>query len=272
MKESYSRSYVELWRDHWWWQSRHQIVLRELDRWRDDRGPNPRSHSTEVNDRPALLDIGCAGGVAFDDWSRYGEVYGIEPDAHLIDPASRWIDRIEQTAFDRDYLISRRYDVVLMLDVLEHIEDDRAALSKVFDALKPGGIVILTVPALPSLWSVHDDVNLHFRRYTKPSLRHVIHEAGFTCRDMRYLFGWSLGMVYARKWLSRKKPDSYAVSIPPRPINAAMRVCSLAESWIAATFGLPVLCGSSLLAVFVRPDESESSRDPVSAAIGEIGS
>ncbi|MEX1233293.1 MAG: class I SAM-dependent methyltransferase [Planctomycetaceae bacterium] len=263
MQESYSRSYVELWRGHWWWQSRHRIVLRELDRWRDAVRRKQTPISPDANQTPTLLDIGCAGGVAFDDWSRYGDVYGIEPDAHLIDAASRWKDKIEQTPFDGDYQTQRSYDVVLMLDVLEHIEDDGAALCKVFQVLKPGGTVILTVPALPSLWSVHDEVNLHFRRYTKRSLMHVIRQAGFECREMHYLFGWSLGMVYARKWLSRGKPQSYAVGIPPRPINALMRGCSLAEAWLASKSVLPVLCGSSLLAVFSRPDDADFSDHPI---------
>lgn len=256
MRESYSQSYVELWRGHWWWQSRHRIVLRELERWRAER---QQYGDSREDDAPTLLDIGCAGGVAFDDWSRFGEVYGIEPDGQLIDPSSRWSDYIDHASFSGDYHSVRMYDVVLLLDVLEHIEDDDAALAKIFDLLKPGGILILTVPALPSLWSVHDDVNLHYRRYTKESLRSAIAQTDFSCRELRYLFGWSLGMVYARKWLARRTAEEYAVSIPPRPLNAAMRACSLAEAWMTTHLRIPVFVGSSLFAVLRRPLERHRS-------------
>ncbi len=254
MQESYSKAYADLWRGHWWWQARHRIVLRLLDRWQKDFC-NDISPSQAIAARPAILDIGCAGGVAFDDWSRYGDVYGIEPDENLISKTSNWYERIEHTPFDAAYRSPRAYDVVLMLDVLEHIEDDDAATRKLYGILKPGGCAILTVPALPSLWSVHDEVNLHFRRYTKTTLSAVVRRAGFEICELRYLFFWSLGLVYARKWLSRGQPDAYSVSVPPRPINALMRSCSLCEAWLTETLRIPVPCGSSLVAILRKPHE-----------------
>ncbi len=255
MQESYSKAYADLWRGHWWWQARHRIVLRLLDRWQKDfREDN--SHSPANAAGPAILDIGCAGGVAFDDWSRYGDVYGIEPDENLISKTSSWHERVEHTLFDDAYRSPRAYDVVLMLDVLEHIEDDDAAMRKLYSILKPGGCAILTVPALPALWSVHDEVNLHFRRYTKRTLSEVVRRAGVEIRELRYLFFWSLGLVYARKWLSRGKPDAYAVSVPARPVNALMRSLSLCEAWLTDTLGIPVPCGSSLVTILRKPHET----------------
>lgn len=247
MQESYSAIYADLWRRHWWWRVRHELVMRtveELFRGED----TPSSQRT-------IFDIGCAGGVSFDDLSRYGEVYGSEPDPILVDSCPQWRQSIEMTGFGPDYSASRQYDLVLMLDVLEHIEDEPGALGNLRRLLKPGGHAILTVPALQSLWSVHDEINQHYRRYDKMGLRRLIEESGFAVCQLRYFFIWPLGLLYLRKLLLGTKQSvrkSYTVTVPPTPVNRLFTSLSRTEQMLMR-LGVHWPLGSSLLAVIENP-------------------
>jgi SAM-dependent methyltransferase len=203
----------------------------------------------------AIFDIGCAGGVSFDDLSRYGEVYGSEPDPTLVDSCPRWRHCIELTGFGPNYSASRQYNLVLMLDVLEHIEDAAGALGNLRQLLKPGGHAILTVPALQSLWSVHDVVNQHHRRYDKMGLHRLIKDSGLVVRELRYFFIWPLGLMYLRKLsfgTKQRARKSYTVTVPPAPVNRLFAGISRTELKLMR-LGVHWPLGSSLLAVAERP-------------------
>lgn len=260
MQECYSGIYADLWRRHWWWRVRHALVMRTVEQLLhgDDTPPSARN----------ILDIGCAGGVSFDDLSQYGEVYGLEPSPTLVDACPQWRERIELSGFGPDYSPSRQYDLVLMLDVLEHIEDDAAALESLRQLLKPGGHAILTVPALQSLWSVHDVINLHYRRYDKRGLKHLLEDSGFVVRDLRYFFSWPLGLMYLRKLLlgTKQRPGkSYTVTIPSAPINTLFAGLSRTEQKLMQ-LGVRWPLGSSLLAVVERLREQSLN----AAALAEV--
>lgn len=250
MHQSYSQHYADLWRRHWWWRVRHEVVLRELSRL------GLPAQSTSLTEQPRILDIGCAGGVAFDDFSRFGDVYGIEPDPQLVDSTPHWRHRVEQAMFGPDYQPDQPFDVILMLDVLEHIEDDAGTLRRLYSLLKPGGHAILTVPSLQWLWSVHDDINLHFRRYHRRPFRTLLTQSGFAVRRLKYLFCWSLPLVYLRKWLSPKDLREYRVDVPSAPVNLVFTGLTRCENAVSNLLGISPPLGSSLLAVVQRPLES----------------
>lgn len=247
MQEAYSTIYVALWQHHWWWRVRHELVMRTVAQlFRGDDTPPSRRN---------IFDIGCAGGVGFDDLSQFGEVYGLEPDPTLVDACPQWRARIELTGCGPDYLPSRQYDLVLMLDVLEHIEDDTAALGSLHQLLKPRGRAILTVPALQSLWSVHDVVNRHYRRYDKSGFQRLIERSRFAVRNLEYVFIWPLGLMYLRKLLlgTRQRPGkSYTVTVPCAPVNSLFTGLSRTEQRLMR-LGIRWPLGSSLLAVIARP-------------------
>jgi SAM-dependent methyltransferase len=247
MQPDYSKSYPDLWRRHWWWRVRQRLVLQVVEQCL------PPTTSDQA--KPILLDIGCVGGLAFDELSRFGEVYGVEPDPHLVDSCPNWRERVELARFDRSYRPPRKYDLILMLDVLEHIEDDRDALAHVWELLNPGGHLVLTVPALQSLWSVHDEVNLHYRRYDRAALRQRFAQQGFEIDAIRYFFTWPLGLMYLRRFLLGTKPrpdQDYSVRVPPAPVNGLFfGLSSIEQSLMRLGLRLPV--GSSLLAVVRRP-------------------
>jgi SAM-dependent methyltransferase len=201
-----------------------------------------------------ILDVGCGDGLFFERLERYGHVEGVEADGALVaDP--RWRGRIAVGRLGEGFEPGPVHDLVLMLDVLEHIADDVAALCAARRALRPGGRLVLTVPALPVLWSRHDEVNEHHRRYTRRGLRRSLVASGFEVEELRYFFAWAVGPLLARRWLApgaagktgRRVAADYAVAVPPAPVNRALYFVSRAEQALGRLVRWPL--GSSLLAV-----------------------
>ncbi|MDX2036879.1 MAG: class I SAM-dependent methyltransferase [Isosphaeraceae bacterium] len=245
MDLAYGEAYRTLWERHWWWRSRERYLRSRLDRLASNGGLG------------RILDVGCGDGLFFDVLAGYGEVEGLETDGSLVrDPERR--DRI--TVGTLETLSGERglasFDVVLMLDVLEHIDDDRAALEDVFSLLGPGGRLVLTVPAMPWLWSRHDEVNEHRRRYTARMLREVIESAGFEIEELRPFFAWTILPMGLRRLLSPSGSNGrpYRVAIPPGPINRALIRLSDWDHALSTRVRLP--WGSSLYAAAKRADES----------------
>ena len=244
MQQDYAEQYRILWENHWWWQSRQEFVYYWVRRL-------ARHHCCRQ-----ILDIGCGDGLFFERLMEFGETYGIEPDETLLREDGSFRSRIQVAAFGRDYETNRTFDLVTMLDVLEHIEDDRGALARVWSLLNPGGHVILTVPALSFLWSLHDEVNCHFRRYSRKSLRRRVTAEGFHVVRLGYYFGWTVAPLFLRRVLAAHKRKGerqvpYRVRIPARPINCMLYWLSLGEQVVSRRIGLPI--GSSLVAVLRKP-------------------
>jgi SAM-dependent methyltransferase len=202
--------------------------------------------------RRRILDVGCGDGLFFDRLQRFGQVEGIEPDDRIVqDP--RWRSRIRPEALGPDFSSSREYDLVLLLDVLEHIDDDLAALRSARSALREGGHLLLTVPALPWLWSRHDEANEHYRRYTRAGLRRVLIEAGFEVEVVRFFFFWTVAPLLVRRWRTPAGAGvvDYDVAIPPAPVNRALTLLSCCEHAAGRVVRWPL--GSSLLAIARNP-------------------
>jgi SAM-dependent methyltransferase len=146
---------------HWWFQGRRAVVWSLLKK----AGIPPHAR---------ILDAGCGTGRNLIEFGGLGDAVGIEPSTDAIAfCAERGLTAIaagvEDLPFEDD-----RFDLVLMLDVLEHISDDGAALRELRRVAKPGGALVLTVPAHQYLWSQHDETHHHFRRYTQPQLRELL--------------------------------------------------------------------------------------------------
>jgi SAM-dependent methyltransferase len=243
MQSDYARQYEDLWKRHWWWRSRERFVLGQIEKLHRRRPFRQ------------VLDAGCGNGLFFKELQRFGAVRGVEPDAGLVTDDGPFRAQIEVRPFDASYRPPQAPDLVLMLDVLEHIEDDLAAARHVREILAPRGIFLVTVPALMWLWSRHDDANRHFRRYTRASLRRVLAAAGFRVRSVRYFFGWTIGPMLLRRLLAPGKKGAeaaYHVAVPAAPVNGLMFGLSRFEQLTIGRWGL--LLGSSLIAVAERAD------------------
>lgn len=240
MDERYARVYGALARRHWWWAVRDAAVEDALDRW----VPQPREGR--------VLDVGCGDGRLFPMLRRFGSsVEGIEPD----DAARTTITpqgTIHAAPFAAPLPVAGPYALITMLDVLEHLDDRAAALRLCHALLAADGRLLVTVPALPWLWTSHDDLNHHRVRFTRATLVAVLEEAGFLPLAVRHLFHGLVPLKLAARAKERLVPARDPVpGVPPAPVNAALAATFRLETLLAG----PVarwLPGSSLLAV-ARP-------------------
>jgi len=199
----------------------------------------------------AILDIGCGDGVLFPFLSQFGDVEGIEPDPAVVSEASPWRERIQIRPFDESFSPGRRYDVILMLDVLEHLDDPLRALRQVHGLLKDDGRLILTVPAFQLLWTHHDELNRHVRRYTKRGLITVAHGAGLQVLESWYAFQWLFFAKLVERARERVAGPSPPEEVPAERLNEALyRICSVEQRLT----GRIMPFGSSLLAVIAKPN------------------
>jgi len=251
LEATITQTYRRLWHEHWWWQVRREIVLNEA-RQALARGASART----MDARPALFEIGCSGGHSFDQLGQLGTIRGVEPDRIMIGEENPWRDQIDVGFFDREYPCNEEFDLILALDVLEHIEDDHGAAGRAAEMLAPGGRFLVTVPALPCLWSLHDVAHHHFRRYTRQSLGELLGGAGLRIERLRYCYGWSLPLVWLRRWVARGNATQYEVKIPPRWLNAIFRGVTRTEEAACRLLGVSPPWGSTLLAVACRADEA----------------
>jgi SAM-dependent methyltransferase len=239
MEPSYADLYADLYHRHWWWRARERYVMRWVERIGRGR-------------RMQILDVGCGDGFLWKQLEPHGEVEGIEPDDNLVPPGSARRPRIEFSTFPGRARVER-YDLILMLDVVEHIQDDRAALRAACDLLAPGGHLIVTVPALMLLWSEFDVVNRHFRRYRVGEMRKLLEGAGLEVVSARYYYFWPVLPLLMRRAFFRAKShqESKFVRVPPRPVNAVLETLSHVDHW--ATRIVPVPFGGSIIAIAKKP-------------------
>lgn len=234
MDQSYGAEYEELYRRHWWWRAREAAILAELRRIQPPGGWK------------RLLDIGCGNGLFFDRLSELGAVSGVEPETALLDPDGKWYRAIHAVPFDERFQPGVPYDVILMLDVLEHLDQPATALRHALGLLAPGGVMVITVPALQWLWTRHDDLNHHRRRYNRRTFRELAWRAGLRITRERFLFQWLVPAKLLVRGLEliRTRPP-VPPKVPPGPINSILEFISRVQERITRV--IPVPFGSSLM-------------------------
>lgn len=173
---------------HWYYQAKAQVVEAEL-----------RQH---LPVGAALLDLGAGSGF----FARHLLKVGAVASAVCVDPGYADEDLLrseERLRFVRT-LPDGPFDAVLMIDVLEHVENDSQLFREAVARLRPGGTFVVTVPAFASLWSSHDEYLLHFRRYRRSDLQKVVSHATVRVHDVRYLFGALFPVAFVLRRLRRR--------------------------------------------------------------------
>ena len=229
---------AELDATHWWYRARRDILARLIER------------SISLPAEPRILEVGCGTGHNLPMLRRFGRVDATEIDGFARVIASK---RLGHAVLDAALpalvgVPERSYDLVAILDVLEHVDEDREALVSMAGKLKPGGRILLTVPAHPWMWSAHDEVNHHKRRYTRRTLRAAIAEAGLNLETLTYfnslLFPVAAAARLAGRAAGNKDSDD---SLPPAPLNRLLETIFRAEAY--AIGRLPFPPGLSLAAI-----------------------
>jgi len=229
---------------HWWFAARRQIV----------------SHAIRRMAKPPagarILDAGCGTGGNLAMLGQFGRVTGVEPDETALAFArgrGTSADLVKGMLPDALPFDDATFDLAVLLDVLEHIDDDGAALRRVAAVLKLGGCLLLTVPAFPFLWSGHDELHAHRRRYRRHELAGKIASAGLNVRCVSCFNTWLFPAIAAAR-LVRRLGVGGALSdlfLPPPPVNAFLRALMASERHAIGRISLPV--GVSLIVCAAKP-------------------
>ncbi len=227
---------------HWWFVARRKILAALIE-----RAVRPPAGAR-------ILELGCGTGHNLAMLGRFGHV-----EASELEPAARALAEtrlgrpVASAALpDLSMYEAGSFDLVALLDVLEHVEDDSAALASIATRMKPGGKLIVTVPANRWMWSAHDSAHHHHRRYSKAGLAKVMREAGFEISLLSHfnslLFPPIAAARLVGKLTARESADD---SIPARPVNLVLQSVFGLEAGLIGRVPLPF--GVSLVAIVRRP-------------------
>jgi SAM-dependent methyltransferase len=239
MDEAIYRYMREVEDRHWWFVGRRQIVEQVLKTL-----PLPSS--------ARILDAGCGTGGNLAMLSSFGEVTGIERDHWAMAMAmARGPWRIESANFPGEVPeFSEKFDLIVLLDVLEHIAEDAATLRTLRGLLAPGGYVIITVPAFQFLWSRHDVEHHHRRRYAASGLRNLVQESGLRIQLLSYYNAWLFPLIALIRLAHRVFASRQVASdlkLPKNLTNRMLAAIFSSERHILTRAYIPF--GVSLLAV-----------------------
>ena len=242
---------------YWWHRARRSVVCRVLGRY--------------VQPSARVLDVGCGTGATTAALRRFGSVIGLDMGLAALRHARARGLPVARGSAEQLPLGDARLDAVVALDVLEHLDDDRRALREILRALRPGGVLLVTVPAYPFLWSSHDEALGHRRRYRLAELRDRISGAGFQIALCSYVMASVLPVAVVVRFAERLRPPRQRPSESgyirlPRLLNDALAQLTSLSGWLVGFMSLPF--GLSVLAVGRRPAGSGggSGADPARRA------
>lgn len=223
---------------HWWYRARRDVLAALIRR----RARPPRG--------ARVLEIGCGTGHNLAMLGQFGEVEAVELDAAARAVAEQ---RLGKTVMDSPLpqlkdVPKAHYDLIAAFDVIEHIRDDHAAMLSIGKRLKPGGRLVMTVPAHPWMWSAHDVVNHHVRRYSRRRLQYLIANTPLRLEALGYfnslLFPAAVGERMVSKLLGKDKAD---LTMPAAPLNFMFEKTFALERHLVGRLALPP--GLSLFAI-----------------------
>lgn len=228
---------------HWWWSGRRAILGDVVD-----------ALVAKGLPQGVFYDLGCGVGSNLSVLSRHGAVIGVDGSSQLVDAAhARGRSAVRHADLEADGDALSVYPagsaaLVLMADVLEHLDDESTALRQVSRLLAPGGVFVATVPALPTLWSPTDEWNHHRRRYTRSTLRAAV-APHLAIERLTYFNSVLLAPIALGRAVAKLagRPGGEEVALPPAPVNALLGAVFGAERHLLARRDLPL--GVSLLCV-----------------------
>ena len=244
MDPRYEQSALETDERLWWYRGRRRIVMEVA---RSLRLPEPAR----------VLDAGCGSGRNMEELAALGEVVGLEPsEASLAAARARDVGRVVHGSLERAPFDDGEFDLATALDVIEHIDDDRGALAELRRVVRPGGFLLVTVPAYPWLWGPHDEANHHRRRYTRRALLGAAASAGWTPRRTTHFNSILLPPAAAVRIVRRRTAGGGAearseLHLTPAWLDSLLEQPLRAEASLIAS-GRRLPAGLSLLAVFER--------------------
>ena len=237
---------------HWWYKARRDIIFDWLQQ------------ILKGYKDPQILDIGCGTGfnIAYLHKLGFDQAAGLDfsPDA-LAYCRARQLNGL--ICGDAEKLPIRHgcYDIVLTLDIIEHIKDDRHALSEIYRILKPDGVLVIFVPAFQFLWSFQDEISHHQRRYNARELREKVLQAGFELRKLTYVNSLLFPVVWFGRLILRAFPQKFKIAseseMHPAWMNDFLYRIFLTELPLLHHMNLPL--GVSILGICKKPTGRSST-------------
>lgn len=224
---------------HWWWVGRRRIVSAIV---KSLKLPSPQS--------ALILDVGCGTGSDMAMLRQFGIVCGMDADEEiLVIPRKKNLGEIRFGSLPYGMPFKdRSFNLVAMLDVLEHLDDDIQSLREIEKIIAPGGYLILTTPAYPFLWSKIDKELHHKRRYIRSGLAGVVTKAGMNVRFVSYINSFLFPLALTIRLIDKIFGSNFSqesVSIPSPLVNRILTFVYSIESRMlqpmAFPFGLSVL-------------------------------
>ena len=222
---------------HWWYEARRKAVEAFL------KGRISRSGQ--------ILDVGAGTGGNYHLLSQFGDYCGVEPSAEAREWAkSKGVENLVSGTAEKIPYPPQTFDLVVALDVLEHLKEDLAALEEFHRVLRDRGLLLITVPAFNFLWSRHDELNHHFRRYRLKEIKKKLELSGFEVEKATYFYFFLFPFFFLLRILQKFIPERSALSsvelkLPPLFINRLLVRLCLIEVSVIKWCSLPL--GSSII-------------------------
>lgn len=233
---------------HWWYRGRRQIVMGAIER----LAPPGDAR---------ILDAGCGSGRTLDELARWGRVSGLDREpAGVAAARSRGHTDVRLGAVEELPWPNATFDLVTCLDVIEHTPDDLRTLTELRRVTRPGGHLLVTVPAYPRLWSAHDVACSHYRRYTRDSLRAASGAAGWQALVETSFNAMLLAPIALVRWAERQRrtaPERSDLELTPGVLGPLLELPLRIEAALLRR-GVRLPVGVSLLAVLRNPERPES--------------
>jgi len=253
MDKDFEQLYHSVEKDHWWFRARRETIISLL---------------SKLPKQSRILDIGCSSGILLGEIKELG--FDIE-NLYGIDISEKAIQNCKANGIQHSFLmdaehinLNNKFDVIISSDCLEHLQDDEKALHNWFDILNEGGIAIIFVPAFSLLWSHHDVVNKHRKRYTRSELVKLLKNNNFKIVKSGYwnffLFFptllWRLFDTLFSKFKQEEvKNKSGNIFFPPQFINKLLILILRFETRIIQRIRFPL--GVSVFAIGSKQYENK---------------
>lgn len=241
MKIEEQFKYSRLGDSYWWLAGKYLLITKFLKKVLDKQYKKSRKSLK-------ILDIGCGPGNLSNNLSNIGKVFGIDVSLPTLRLCQKKYSNLINGKADELPIREGSFDVVILLDVLEHIADDVKVMKETYRILKPGGIVLITAPAYKILWGSHDEIYQHYRRYSLDEIKKVVRSAGFTIKKLiAFEFIFFIPLLLFRKIknvLNYSKRDDF-INVP-NWLNSILTVIILLEGQISYNinnpFGVSIIC------------------------------
>jgi len=235
MKRSYKLKYHKLEKNHWWFKARRDAIFRLIQQ-------------INLDNNAKILDIGCSGGpvMQFLKKKGYGEIYGIDISKNAVRLCQKnKIKNVSVMDGAKPSFSNEKFDLIIASDILEHIKNDSSALVEWKRILKPGGKLIVFVPAFNLLWSRHDELNHHCRRYEKSELVKLLKKVNLKIRRSSYsnfsiFIPIALVRLYQRYFLKQKGGEDNQLSKINPQINGVLTIVLKIENLLLKFIDFPV--------------------------------